>query len=198
MIYELYKRYTEPHRKYHNLRHIFRMFEIAQNRGMELNKAQVLAIWFHVSIYDVPAGEVSNEKRSASLAESALIFDAKPPSMISRVRHMVLATEAVLKPEVPDLTDEEWQVCGLDLYDLGTSRYWPNRDDIRSEFGHLSAAEWIDGRSAFLKMMAAKELIIGLPFFGSQSEFENWHVDARSNINQELDFLKLEVQRGSQ
>jgi len=50
MLYELYRRYAEPHRKYHNLAHIFRMFEIAQNREMELTAEQVVAIWFHDAV----------------------------------------------------------------------------------------------------------------------------------------------------
>jgi predicted metal-dependent HD superfamily phosphohydrolase len=197
MIYELYMRYTQPHRKYHNLKHIFRMLEVAQNRGMELTEEQVIAIWFHDAVYDVPAGEISNEQKSADLARQFHLSRHTCNAVVG----MIVATETVLQPGVPTLTHDQWQICGLDLYDLGTARYWPNRDAIREECGHLSDAEWIDGRSAFLQMILGKETIIGRPFFLSDMESDGWHRDARQNISQELKRLqetsKVLYSRGS-
>lgn len=195
MIYELYKRYAEPHRRYHNLSHIFRMFEIAQERGVDLSREQVYAIWFHDAVYDIPnEGEASNEQKSADLVGRFYMHR----DFCDRVKEIVLATEKVLQPETPDLTDEQWQVCGLDLYDLGTPNYWPNRDLIRQEFSHLGDEEWRKGRSAFLSMLADKEMLIGEPFFASICEMDGWHLCARQNMQRELEQIAAEQKEASE
>jgi len=183
MLYELYRRYAEPHRKYHNLAHIFRMFEIAQNREMELTAEQVVAIWFHDAVYDIPAGEKSNEQKSADLVDTFYLHR----QFRQKVKGIILATEAVLKPEpVPDLNIEEWQVCGLDLYDLGTMNYYSNLNLIRQEYSCCGAKEWHSGRKAFLSLMLEKQTIIGRPFFASTREMDDWHLRARQHMQNEF------------
>ena len=149
MLYDLYRRYSEPHRKYHDLMHIFRIFELARNRGIELSEEQVMAIWFHDAVYNIPALEESNEELSAELAEHELLVERGWGwGRVDEIMAMIRATEQVLQPGVPELTDEEWQVCGLDLYDFGTPNYWPNRDKIRHEWDRLSDEEWAAGRGS--------------------------------------------------
>ena len=113
---------------------------------------------------------------------------------IEEVCEMILATEEVLKPDVPDLTPDQWVVVGLDLYSFGTSEYWKNIPKIRHEMSHLSNAEWREGRVKFLRVMLEKDLIIGMPFFerikGGDIDAvkicELWHCEAHANINAEL------------
>src|SRR5262245_47509972 len=66
---DLANRYEEPHRAYHNLRHLRHVLEtIDQLRGLVSDVTSVeLAAWFHDVIYD-PRGK-ENEEQSALYAE---------------------------------------------------------------------------------------------------------------------------------
>ncbi len=58
----LHAAYSESHRKYHNMNHIARMFEVAGLMKMDLSSAQVLAVWWHDKDYTPCAKD--NEERS--------------------------------------------------------------------------------------------------------------------------------------
>src|SRR6188508_2389895 len=65
-------RYTEPHRHYHNPRHISEcLAEYDSSRHLAVQPVAVeLAIWFHDAIYDTHAAD--NEEQSAWLADQCL------------------------------------------------------------------------------------------------------------------------------
>lgn len=59
------ERYNEPHRFYHNLNHIIRMFNDAENKGI-LSDELFLSIFFHDIIYNPKSND--NEELSAELS----------------------------------------------------------------------------------------------------------------------------------
>src|SRR5687767_15395590 len=67
----LIARYSEPHRAYHNIRHIEECFHaLAPAAHLAERLAEVhLALWFHDAIYD-PRGK-DNEQASADLARES-------------------------------------------------------------------------------------------------------------------------------
>jgi len=190
MLNKLYKAYGEPHRKYHTFEHILRMFQIAQQRGLALTGAQVFAVWFHDVVYNIPVSGKSNEALSVVTAYEWLFNSNHTIELAHEVANIILATEKVLQPGVPELKDAEWQVVGLDLYDLGTYRYWHNRDLIREEMAHLSDEQWGEARSKFLQVLLDKGTIIGGTFFTDQAESNGWHYIAVGNIERELKQLE--------
>ena len=68
LLMELTRRYTEPHRRYHDLRHIADM--LCKGEALKLSDEQVMAVWFHDAIYD-PTSK-TNEADSAVLAVEKL------------------------------------------------------------------------------------------------------------------------------
>lgn len=192
MLNKLYKAYGEPHRKYHTFEHILRMFQIAQQRGLALTEAQVFAVWFHDVVYNIPVSGKSNEALSVVTAYEWLFNSNHTIELAHEVANIILATEKVLEPGAPELTDAAWQVVGLDLYDLGTYRYWHNRDLIREEMAHLSDEQWKEGRSKFLRMLLDKGTIIMGGSFFNRTENGVWHGNAVRNIEIELKQLEEE------
>src|SRR5678815_1545480 len=64
---ELRRRYDEPFREYHNLRHILDCLRLCDEIGPLLvdRDAVEIALWFHDAVYD--RGSSTNELRSAEL-----------------------------------------------------------------------------------------------------------------------------------
>lgn len=169
LLIELTRRYAEPHRHYHNLRHISDML----SKGLSLSDEQVIAIWFHDAIY-VP-GSPTNEADSARLAiEQISGWDADRVHIVERI---ILDT----RNHVPS-TEESKRVIDLDLSILGESpeRYQSYVESIRKEFGHVSEEDWIAGRGAWIEGMIGRDRIFWTPWGESLEE------TARANLMQEL------------
>lgn len=67
---ELINRYGEPHRRYHDQDHllsVLRWIDQLAERDHDLFLIR-LAAWFHDAVYEIPAGQLSNEEASARLA----------------------------------------------------------------------------------------------------------------------------------
>jgi len=69
---DLVERYSEPHRHYHDLRHVSRcLMELDEARSQADNPFEVeLAIWFHDAVYDPRRSD--NEEASARYAKKTL------------------------------------------------------------------------------------------------------------------------------
>jgi predicted metal-dependent HD superfamily phosphohydrolase len=107
--------YREPHRAYHNLRHIedclgqFEAVRSEADRPAEI----VIALWYHDVVYDPRATD--NEERSADRAAEALTQGGAPSGVIDRVRSLILATKHTAVPTEPDaqlLVDIDLSILG--------------------------------------------------------------------------------------
>lgn len=142
--------YSEPHRVYHDLRHINSMiayidemvkfFSLSFVEGLDLH----LAAWFHDIIY-VP-GSKDNEHHSAELARK-LLEDIYPDSA-DDIADMVLVTKTHLKPQsflAAILID-------ADLAGLGTAKetYYENCIRVQQEY-NAHPLLWAQGRRKFLE-----------------------------------------------
>lgn len=166
LLIEVARRYSEPHRKYHTLKHVMEMFTLASERGIELSDEQVLAIWLHDIVYRVPADpKESNEAASANLATKLLDESGYSLSRIGDVCGIIMDTEK----ELPTVFDSA-VVIDLDLAGLSLN-YWRNRTLIRQEFACYSDEEFRVGRRKWLTgMLGRKSIYVSGLFDDLESE----------------------------
>jgi predicted metal-dependent HD superfamily phosphohydrolase len=152
LLLELTRRYTEPHRHYHGLPHIAWMLD--QARELVLDDDQVLAIWFHDAVYDVPADD--NEERSAALAVERLTAAGLPEARVRKIERIVLDT----KDHVPSI-EASRLVMDLDLASLALPRaaFEQNGARIRAEYADIDDTTFHAGRREFLASFLARERI---------------------------------------
>src|SRR5687768_12043317 len=102
LLSALIARYSEPHRAYHNIRHIDECFEaLAPAAHLAERLAEVhLALWFHDAIYDPRRKD--NEQASADLARASVIRAGAEPDTASRIHELIMATRHERPAERPD------------------------------------------------------------------------------------------------
>lgn len=172
-------------RPYHNASHILSVVDRIDTLGSTtvLSEADLdwvrFAAFYHDAIY-VPGFE-HNEILSADLADSH--FCVMGGTSIRR-RDMVYRCITMTKAHRPSHGDIASQLLvDADLYELGTSYYWTNRDRVREEFKDATEEQWVEGRREFLTSFLLREKIFNLP---GQEKVET---AARYNMQTELNLL---------
>lgn len=179
----LVEAYEEPHRGYHDVRHLAEVLEridVLLGSEPESNverDAVLLAAWFHDAVYD-PDGD--NEERSAALAERELTRTGLPPRLVAEVARLVRMT-ATHRP--PDRDAAGGVLCDADLGILAADeeRYDQYVRGVRQEYGHLSDADFRAGRTAVLRALLEPPTLFRTGFAR-----EHWEERARRNIEREL------------
>lgn len=172
--------YGEPHRAYHDLRHLAEVLaaiDVLAPHAAHIDHVR-LAAWFHDVVYDVRAGD--NEERSATLAERELHALGVPEASVAEVARLVRLTTT----HTPSTEDADGQVlCDADLAVLGREepRYRAYAADVRREYRHVPENAFIAGRSAVLRRFLARESI-----FSTDHGRAHWESAARRNLNSEL------------
>lgn len=177
-------RYSQPHRRYHNLMHIedvlLRIEELEPPVEHEL--ALALAAWFHDAVYQ--PGKDDNEDRSAYVAYDALEQIGAAPELIAEVVRLVRLT-AHHDPADDDSAGAV--LCDADLAILATApdRYREYATAIRQEYVHVPEAEFRTGRAAVLRRFLERPTIYRTPYGR-----EHWEDAARANIAAEVTVLE--------
>jgi predicted metal-dependent HD superfamily phosphohydrolase len=154
LIFEITSRYTEPHRCYHGIMHPALMLNVAAQMGFDLTESQVMAIWMHDLVYNIPSmTNFSNEKASSYLAERLLTGEGFAYSFIKDVCQIIEDTEL----ELPTFPLSEI-VIDLDLWGIAHN-YWKNRNEVRKEFSYLSEEEFSVGRRKWILSMLNRDKI---------------------------------------
>jgi predicted metal-dependent HD superfamily phosphohydrolase len=175
-------RYAEPHRHYHNARHIVEClaeFDPAQTLASQ-PVAVELAIWFHDAIYDTHAQD--NEERSADLAEQCLVDAGESNDLRLAVRHLVLATtthNASHHVDAPLLVDVDLSILGQ-----GENRFWEYEHQIREEYAWVPEATFNAKRAEILERFLARERL-----YATDSFYQRYEKQARSNLQASLQRL---------
>ena len=171
-------RYDEPHRRYHDRRHLDRVVADVERLlpTVEVPDADAvrLAALFHDAVYD-PRSD-TNEEDSAALA-AELLKDLEPPGRVAHVRRLVLAT-ARHSPAYAD----EGVLLDADLAVLAAPRrqYAAYAAAVRQEFAHVDDEAWRTGRSGVLRSL------LGLPRLFTTPTMLALEVPARENLGSEL------------
>jgi predicted metal-dependent HD superfamily phosphohydrolase len=211
---DLVGRHRQPHRRYHGLRHVVWVLRHARrleaaipecHDGSAVYDAGVVtaAACFHDAVYDPRAGD--NEERSALLAENRLRALDWPAPRCDLVAQLVRATAGYLADDdlaKNDLANDDlaknvgaghaapWEqqvLLDADLAVLGAepAAYAAYVSGVRSEYGHLSGAEWAAGRSRVLERLLARTSL-----FATQPATSWWDERARANLVAELASLQ--------
>lgn len=180
---DLARRYQEPGRHYHTLRHIaevsaaLRVLIAAERRapGEATIAACVLAVYFHDAVLDPRA--VGNEQRSAELAVAVLDRLGCPASVGPAVARIILATathQSVARDEAL-VNDADLRVLARRpaTYDGYVRR-------VRREYGWLDEEQWRRGRAQVLR-----GLLTG-PLYATPLARHDWEPMARLNLGREL------------
>jgi len=177
---ELLNRWGEPHRRYHDRRHLLQVLEALHRLDCE-DRPVLLAAWFHDAVYDGVPG--ADEEASAALAEQLLPATGAGSSDVAETARLVRLTVG----HDPDPGDGRGALlCDADLAVLGREPGGYDRyaADIRLEYRHIDDASFRSGRSAVLAALLGRERL-----FHTRRGEEMWGSRARSNLRRELTAL---------
>ena len=174
---ELLSRWSEPHRHYHDVRHLAATLEALDLLEDDAASSPVvqLAAWFHDAVYAGVAGV--DEQQSADLAERML--GSLPAPDVDEVVRLILLT-ASHDPARGDVGGAA--LCDADLSILGAlpGRYDVYVRDVRLDHAHIDDASWAVGRTAVLDSLLALD-----PLYRTPMGQELWSDRARENLTRE-------------
>lgn len=175
--------YAEPHRGYHDTRHLLEVLGNLERLMAEhpLSPAErdavVLAAWFHDAVYD---GSRDDEERSAAWAEDALTAAGAPVALVADVARLVRLT-AEHRPTADDLLGQLLSDADLAVLAAGPDRYAEYVRGVRAEYAELDEVTFRTGRERVLGALLEKPTL-----FHTGSARAMWEDAARRNVAREL------------
>ena len=179
---ELIARYSEPHRRYHTVRHLDECFEkLDEIRSLARHPAEIeLALWFHDAIYDVKRHD--NEEKSADWARASATAAGVAADACERVYSLILSTRhqaAANGVDAEILVDIDLSILGAVLV-----RFDEYERQVREEYSWVPDFLFRRERKAILKEFLARPRIFSTTHFRDRYEQQ-----ARSNIERSLERL---------
>ncbi len=186
MYAKIEKKYSESHRKYHNLQHLRELFTYVDEYE-EIIEEKVLvelAIWYHDIVYSVwrPA---KNELKSAEFALKEIPEDILSHEEKGRLFCWIESTKKHIIPtEHATLSGQLFM--DFDMAIIGTvhEKYLIYAQNIREEYGIYPDLLYQPGRRKALQGFLA-----GGKLFLTDIFRENYEAQARKNISYELEKL---------
>lgn len=174
--------YSEPHRRYHDLRHVedcLQQLDAAIKLAEQPEEAE-LALWFHDAIYETSSSR--NEERSAEWAASFLRSIGAPHARCERLRELVLATRHAAGPSTGDAA----LVVDVDLSILGRSpaEFAAFELAIREEYRWVPGLVYRSKRAAILQSFLDRPAIYATAHFAQLYERQ-----ARENLSWAIERL---------
>lgn len=183
---DLLARWSEPHRRYHNLEHLARVLDGVDEFGEHADDLAAVrfAAWFHDAIYDASAGSEGNEELSAQLAETELPPLGVLEGRVAEVARLVRLTRGhkVARDDRNGVV-----ICDADLAVLGGTpeEYAAYARAIRAEYADIPDELFRPGRAAILRSL------LELPaLFRTAAARERYEVRARENLAAEISVLE--------
>jgi predicted metal-dependent HD superfamily phosphohydrolase len=174
---ELIARYSEPHRRYHSVRHLEECFsKVDETRALTQHPGEVeAALWFHDAIYDTHRHD--NEARSADWAKAVL--SEAPPIVADRVHALIIAT----RHQSPAQDIDAQVLVDVDLSILGAhqQRFDEYEAQIREEYRWVPYIVYRQQRNKILRSLLSRSTI-----FATAPFIERYELQARSNIARSL------------
>lgn len=180
--HDVVARYEEPHRRYHDRRHLAELLAALHALAGEgpVPPAVVCAAYFHDAVHD---GGDDDEQRSAELATRVLTGLGLAPSLVAEVARLVLLTVT----HDPDPHDVHGALLSdADLAVLGAShdRYARYAQDVRDEYAHVEDAAFRRGRALVLRTLLERPRL-----YVTEQAARWWEAAARRNLRGELSRL---------
>lgn len=184
---DLVIRYEEPHRRYHNLRHLTEVLDIVDDLAEEAAdiSAVRLAAWFHDAVYESGAAhaEVSNEEASARLAEQVLPGLGVEASRVAEVARLVRLTEKHVAEDddrnAAVLFDADLAILAAD-----PDRYAEYTAAVRAEYQEVPDDVFRPARARILEALLSAPTLYRTP-----SARERLESRARANVTAEIELL---------
>ena len=173
---ELISRWSEEHRRYHDLRHLSSCLGALAALGCT-DRLVHLACWFHDAVHEGIAG--ADEEASAVLAEERLT-GLLPAGDVAEVARLVRLTAS----HSPAAGDERGALMvDADLSILGSlpGRYHVYTRDVRMEYAHVPEEAFVGGRADVVRRLLARE-----PLYHTRTGAHLWAEQARVNLGGEL------------
>lgn len=172
---EVVGRWSEPHRHYHDVRHLLVTLRALDVIEVTPPRPVQLAAWFHDAVYEGVAG--ADEERSAELARSLL--EGLPRAEVDEVVRLVRLT-ATHDPEPGDTAGAVLSDADLSILGAPQGRYDVYVRDVRLDYDHVPDAAWALGRTAVLDGLLALD-----PLFRTDTGRALWEGAARNNLTRE-------------
>lgn len=156
---ELHRRYQEPTRHYHNLRHLQQVLaeiQILSAKDKDRPVALDFAAWLHDVIYDSRAQD--NEQRSADYAREMLSTLQVPAEIREETARLILLT----RTHTPQAEDRSGCILvDADLAILGAAEndYQEYGAAIRREYSWVPESEYRAGRLAVLERFLSRPFL---------------------------------------
>ncbi len=193
---DLLARWMEPTRRYHNARHLVDLLQHVDELQQETHNPHTirLAAWYHGAIFDAEAPAAyakrggEDEAASAEYARTHLRTIGVPEPAVGEVAEMV---EALARHTSDGLRSDCAVLCDADLAILAADpqRYRAYTEDIRAEYAHIPARDYLESRRAILGKLMARDRLYVSPLAGA------WEIRARQNIAAELQRIASELER---
>ncbi|TGL44865.1 HD domain-containing protein [Leptospira perdikensis] len=185
---EIETRYSEPHRFYHNLNHIYQMLGEFDNTKMKLKDPEMVlfALYYHDLVYD-PKSK-TNEEDSAKIAEERLseLGIAKDRVGICLLHILTTKSHRLGEAHHPDTK----YFLDMDLSILGSDEeeYLEYTKNIRKEYSVYSD-DYRKGRIQVLH-----HFIETVRLFQTDDFFDQYEMRSRHNLKTEVhNLLKSEL-----
>lgn len=179
---EIFTRYSEPKRHYHNIRHLEAMINELKEVRENINDWDTLlfAIFYHDIIYK--ASSSTNEADSAKFATQKLQEIGYPDDRIAQCAAMILATKQHGYSKDSDtnyLIDADLSILGQGIED-----YQKYTEQIREEYTIYPDFMYNTGRKKALQHFLQMERIYKTEYF-----FNKYEKVAKLNLKSELESL---------
>ena len=149
---ELMTAWSEPHRHYHDQRHLRECLALwTRWRDHSPRAGEVaIALWFHDAIYDPHASD--NELKGAAWAARCLIRAGADSDTAQRVHDLVMATQHDAPAALASSPDEQLLV-DIDLSILGSpaERFERYDHDVRKEYAWVPGLRYQEARAKVLQ-----------------------------------------------
>lgn len=178
---QLIKHYTEPHRAYHNLKHIDHCLkELDTVRSLADNPDLIeLAIWFHDAIYDPRSKE--NEVQSAQLA-----VDTAKKAGLDRIAESLSALILATRHDGAPSDKDQQILVDVDLSILGqpSAIFLEYEKNIRREYSWVAENDFRVGRRKVLQSFLDRPYIYWTSVLRKKYELK-----ARTNLKASIQNL---------
>jgi predicted metal-dependent HD superfamily phosphohydrolase len=165
---EVTRRYNEPHRYYHNSRHIAEClahFEAVRSQASEVESLET-AIWLHDVVYHPKRAD--NEKASSRFAAELLVEGDAASGLVSATVALIDATTHKRLPS--DAASALIIDIDLSIFGASDDRFWEYERQIRSEYDFVPKAIYRVKRAEILEQFLGRPSIYHTEYFRSRYE----------------------------
>ena len=179
---ELLQRWSEPHRRYHDVRHLAQCLDALEQLGAAApaERPAVLAAWFHDAVHN---GEPRSDEEASALLAQQRLTPLIGPDESAEVARLVRTTIAH-DPEPGDRAAALLVDADLSVLGQLRGRYHVYLRDVREEYARYDDEDFRAGRLAVVSGLLARR-----PLFATATGRRLWAARAEINLTEERNRL---------